>query len=213
MKTKAISDFRVTLERNHTMKLQLFRSALLLVLVGIPALASAEETVPQDGLWFKGGIGLSSLRMGSTGTAGDIIHSGGGAALQLSLGGVVTPGLVVHASLTSAASSGASIDIPAGITGPATADLAVGALGIGATYYWNEASLTARVQTATGEGLGISNKWSGALLGLDWNYDFSTSASRRYGVGIGYESSTMTTDVGSETGYGALSLLFNGTFY
>lgn len=187
--------------------------AILLMMATLPSLAWAEETVPQDGLWFKGGIGLSSPVMGSTGPAGDIIHSGGGAALQLSLGGVVTPGLVVHASLTSTASSGASIDIPSGVTGPATADLAVGALGIGATYYWNEASLTARVQTATGEGLGFSNKWSGALLGLDWNYDFSSSESRRYGVGIGYESSTMTTDVGNETGYGALTLLFNGTFY
>ena len=187
--------------------------AILLMMATLPSLAWAEETVPQDGLWFKGGIGLSSLVMGSTGEFGDIIHSGGGAALQLSLGGVVTPGLVVHASLTSTASPGASIDIPFGVTGPATADLAVGALGVGTTYYWNEASLTGRIQAATGEGLGLSNKWSGALLGLDWNYDFSTSASRRYGVGIGYESSTMTTDVGNETGYGAVNLVFNGTFY
>jgi hypothetical protein len=212
MKTKATSDFRVTLERNHTMKLQLFRSALLLVLVGIPALASAEETIPQDGLWAKVGLGASSTNYSYDGGG----YNGGAQELRAAVGTVISPRNVLHASLginrLAEPESTEQDDTGGGeITGTSGSTFSLVSACAGFTRYFGAASVTARAGYAM-ESVdeGADESMTSWIAGASLDYDFSASESSRFGVGLNMDYAPL--DSGS-LAYTSIGLFLNGTFY
>jgi hypothetical protein len=203
------------------MKLQLFRSALLLVLVGIPALASAGETIPQEGIWSKVGIGAASTAYAAVATISDgsevtLSASGVAPELRAAIGTVISPGNVLHASLginrlaepeLKATGSGAEF------TQQSTRTLSLLSACAGFTHYFGSASISARGGYASQSDDEDSDGSSGWISGAGLDYDFSASESSRFGVGLNIDYAELDYESGDSQSYASFGLFLNGTFY
>lgn len=191
------------------MKKQMFRSALMLAVIGFPAIASAEETIPQDGLWAKVGLGASSTHY-SADWGG---YSGGAQELRAAVGTVISPGNVVHASLglnlLSEAEFTETLDTGEEITGTSGSTRTLLSACAGFTHYFGDASITARAGYATQSDDQGSDSKIGLIAGASLDYDFSG----RFGVGLNLDYAPLESSGGQAFDYSAVGLFLNGTFY
>ena len=219
------------------MKLQLFRSALLLVLVGIPALAKAEETIPQHGLWTKVGLGASSASYTSSASVSDPDFGGtyesegtiSGAAPDLrgDFGAVVSPGTILHASLGFSQLKEPELESKISVdgdvvdegTGKLDETIWMRSLSAGLTHYFGEASITVRGGYAATITDDETNEFDpeGFLFGAGLSYDFVASGSSRFGVGVNVDHASLdlpkSAPDNASLGYTSFGLFLNGTFY
>ena len=144
------------------MKKQMFRSALMLAVIGFPAIASAEETIPQDGLWTKVGLGASSASYASSASVSDPDFGGtyesegtlSGTApdLRADFGAVISPGTVLHASLGFSQLKEPELESKISVngdvvdegTGKLDETISMRSVSAGLTHYFGEASITVR---------------------------------------------------------------------
>ncbi len=219
------------------MKKQMFRSALMLAVIGFPSLASAEETIPQDGLWAKVGLGASSASytarysvyvpdFGDT-VDGEGTISGTAPDLRADFGSVVSPGTVLHASLgfsqlkepESESKNSVDGDVVDESTGKLDETISMRSVSAGLTHYFGEASITVRggYTTTSTDDDGTSFDPEGVLYGAGLGYDFVASGSSRFGIGLNIDHASLDLPKrapDSESfGYTSFGLFLNGTFY
>ena len=201
------------------MKNQMFRSALLLVVIGFPAIASAGETIPQDGIWSKVGIGAASTAYAASVTSGDVngefAITGGSPELRAAIGTVIGPGNVLHASLGFNRLAEPEVKVTvAGTesTGTSTATLSLLSACAGFTHYFGDLSITARGGYASQSNDEGGEDATGWISGAGLDYDFSSSESSRFGIGLNMDIAELDTEIGS-IGYASFGLFLNGTFY
>ena len=203
------------------MKKQMFRSALMLAVIGFPAIASAEETIPQDGLWSRVGLGAASTAYAAVATPSGgsevtLTASGGAPELRAAVGTVISPGNVIHASLgfnrlaePELKATGAGAEV----TQQSTRTLSLLSACAGLTHYFGSASVTARGGYATQSDDEDSDGSSGWISGAGLDYDFSASESSRFGVGLNFDYAELEYDSGDAQSYASFGLFLNGTFY
>ena len=219
------------------MKKQMFRSALMLAVIGFPAIASAEETIPQDGLWTKVGLGASSASYASSASVSDPDFGGtyesegtlSGTApdLRADFGAVISPGTVLHASLGFSQLKEPELESKISVngdvvdegTGKLDETISMRSVSAGLTHYFGEASITVRGGYAATITDDESNEFDpeGFLFGAGLGYDFVASGTSRFGVGVNVDHASLnlpkSAPDNASLGYTSFGLFLNGTFY
>lgn len=209
----------------------------MLAVIGFPAIASAEETIPQDGLWTKVGLGASSASYASSASVshpdfGGTYESEGtlsGTApdLRADFGAVISPGTVLHASLGFSQLKEPELESKISVngdvvdegTGKLDETISMRSVSAGLTHYFGEASITVRGGYATTITDDESNEFDpeGFLFGAGLGYDFVASGTSRFGVGVNVDHASLdlpkSAPDNASLGYTSIGLFLNGTFY
>ncbi len=191
------------------------------VLAMCPMVAAADETMPQEGLWAKVGLGAASTAYAAASTSRSGVSaiataSGAAPELRLALGVVAAEGTVLHLSAGLSRLSQPEIKATAGrleVRGTTTSTVSMQSASAGFTHYFGAASITARGGYAATSNDTTTAETSGWIMGGGLDIDFSSSDSSRFGLGVNADFAEVADKSGNGVAFASFGLFLSGAFY